>query len=116
MPKEDTVSKEQATNEEERKIPSLDELVALVQQPKIKLWQEKKKRIKIQTPEGRVITIPYDEEVYARLKQARFFVVQGKYDEARKVIRVARALFAEAHDDNGMQQVDKLIDSLARAA
>ncbi|MHA1653450.1 MAG: zinc-ribbon domain-containing protein [Candidatus Thorarchaeota archaeon] len=73
---------------------------------------------------GSVITIDsfeYPAEVYsamgeARLKQARFFVVQGKYDEARKVIRVARALFAEARDDNGIQQVDKLIDSLARAA
>ena len=65
------MSKRDAGNEEEKKIPSLEELIAIVQQPGIKLWQEKRRRIKIQTPEGRVITIPYDDEVYARLKQAR---------------------------------------------
>ncbi|MCF2138164.1 MAG: hypothetical protein K9W43_13115 [Candidatus Thorarchaeota archaeon] len=68
-----------------------------------------------------VDTFEYPPEVYAemgnsRLKQARFFVVQGKYEQARKVIRIARALFTRAHDEKGLEQSDKLIESLARSA
>ncbi len=63
----------------------------------------------------------YESEIYsqmgtARLKQARFFVVQGKYEEARNAIRIARALFSKANDSKGLEQADKLIESLARSA
>ncbi|MDF1541021.1 MAG: hypothetical protein P1Q69_19145 [Candidatus Thorarchaeota archaeon] len=61
----------------------------------------------------------YPREVYsamgaARIKQARFFVVQGKYDEAQKIVRIARAMFIKAGDDGGVAEINKLVDSLAR--
>ncbi|MHA1806846.1 MAG: hypothetical protein ACTSX2_04675 [Candidatus Thorarchaeota archaeon] len=67
-----------------------------------------------------VDTFEYPPEIYSgmgnsRLKQARFFVVQGKYEQARKVIRIARALFTRANDEKGLDQSDKLIESLARS-
>ncbi len=63
----------------------------------------------------------YPPEIYssmgqARLKQARFFVVQGKYEEARTVIRIARSLFDHANDAKGLEQADRLIESLARSS
>ena len=71
---------------------------------------------------GEVINVDkfeYPREIYsamgaARMKQARFFVVQGKYEEAQKIVRVARSLFMKAGDDGGIAEVSKLVDSLAR--
>jgi len=71
---------------------------------------------------GSVINIDmyeYPREVYsamgsARLGQARFLVVQGKYQQGREILRTARALFTKAGDANGITQVDRLMDSLAR--
>ncbi|NWF97052.1 MAG: zinc-ribbon domain-containing protein [Candidatus Thorarchaeota archaeon] len=61
----------------------------------------------------------YAPEIYsamgdARLKEARFMVVQGKYDEAQRIIRIAKALFSKSGDDSGLSMVQKLVDSLAR--
>lgn len=71
---------------------------------------------------GEVINIDmfeYPKEIYsamgaARIKQARFFVVQGKYDEAQKTVRIARSLYMKADDSAGLAEVSKLVDSLAR--
>jgi hypothetical protein len=62
----------------------------------------------------------YPVEIYsvmgeARLKQARFYVVQGKYEEAKRVISIARGLFTKADDDSGLAQADKLANSLERS-
>jgi len=62
----------------------------------------------------------YPSEVYsamgaARLKQARFLVVQGREDEARRVVRIARGLFVKANDENGLTETKRLIDSLAQS-
>jgi len=66
-----------------------------------------------------VDTFEYPLEVYsamgsARIKQARFFVVQGKYDEAQKIVRIARSMFIKAGDDAGVAEINKLVDSLAK--
>ncbi len=50
----------------------------------------------------------------ARLKQARFFVVQGQYNAATKALSIAKALFSRAGDANGLSQVQNLADSLSR--
>ncbi len=62
----------------------------------------------------------YPREIYsvmaeARLKQARFFVVQGKYEDAQRIIGIANALFEKAGDENGKAQADKLLRSLSRS-
>lgn len=67
-----------------------------------------------------VDSFEYPREIYsvmaeARLKQARFFVVQGKYDEAKRIIAIAVALFEKAEDENGKAQADKLLRSLSRS-
>ncbi len=72
---------------------------------------------------GTLITIDmfdYPPEVYsamgaARLKQARFLVVQGMNDIAAKELRIARALFEKAEDTNGIKETAQLVDSIARA-
>ncbi|MHA2386177.1 MAG: hypothetical protein ACXAEE_08210 [Candidatus Thorarchaeota archaeon] len=61
----------------------------------------------------------YPVEVYsamgaARLKQARFFVVQGKPDRANESLRLARTLYSKAGDETGLNETKKLVDSLAR--
>lgn len=61
----------------------------------------------------------YPREVYAamgaaRLKQARFFVVQGKGNDALRIIRMAYALYAKAGDDKGLDEVKKIIETLAK--
>ena len=58
----------------------------------------------------------YPKEVYsgmgaARLKQARFFVVQGKPDLAMDAVRRARAFY----DKKGLKEVLKLVESLAKS-
>jgi len=71
---------------------------------------------------GSVINVDmfeYPKEVYrgmgnARLKQARFLVVQGKYEDAQHVVRISRFLFMKAEDKNGLAEVGKLVDSLAK--
>ncbi len=71
---------------------------------------------------GSVINVDlfeYPKEVYgamggARLKQARFLVVQGKYEDARHVVRISRFLYMKAEDKNGLAEVGKLVDSLAK--
>jgi hypothetical protein len=71
---------------------------------------------------GKVINVDmfeYPLEVYskmgeARLKQARFFVVQGKPDDAMRAVRKARSLYEKADDKKGLKEVLKLVESLAR--
>ncbi len=71
---------------------------------------------------GKVINVDmfeYPKEVYskmgaARLKQARFFVVQGKPDLAMTAVRKARALYEKADDKKGLKDVLKLVESLAQ--
>ncbi|MHA2085962.1 MAG: hypothetical protein ACXAAP_15185 [Candidatus Thorarchaeota archaeon] len=50
----------------------------------------------------------------ARLKDARFFLVQGKYEEAQKIVRIARAFYVKANDNEGVAQVDQVVESIAR--
>ncbi len=62
----------------------------------------------------------YPSEVYsamghARLKQARFFVVQGKDDDAMRSVRIARFLFEKAKDKGGLKEVLRLVDSMAKS-
>ncbi|MHA1902604.1 MAG: zinc ribbon domain-containing protein [Candidatus Thorarchaeota archaeon] len=64
-------------------------------------------------------TFEYPKEVYsamgaARLKDARFFLVQGKYDEAQKIVRIARAFYVKAEDTEGVAQIDQVVESIAR--
>ena len=71
---------------------------------------------------GSVINVDmfeYPKEIYggmgnARLKQARFLVVQGKYEDAQHVVRISRFLFMKAEDKDGLTEVGKLVDSLAK--
>ena len=71
---------------------------------------------------GSVINVDmfeYPKEVYgvmgnARLKQARFLVVQGKYEDAQHIVRISRFLFMKAEDKDGLTEVGKLVDSLAK--
>ena len=71
---------------------------------------------------GKVINVDmfeYPLDVYskmgeARLKQARFFVVQGKPDDAMKAVRKARSLYEKADDKKGLKEVLKLVESLAK--
>jgi hypothetical protein len=73
---------------------------------------------------GKVISIDmfeYPAEVYsgmgeARLKQARYFVVQGNNDDAMKAVRKARSLYEKADDKKGLKDVLKLVESLARGS
>ena len=71
---------------------------------------------------GKTISVDmfeYPREVYsamaaARMKQARFFIVQGKGDEALRVVKIAYALYNKAGDKIGIQEIRKLIDTLAK--
>jgi hypothetical protein len=72
-------------------------------------------------PESRTDVTPdgfeYPAEVYsamgqARLKQARFFVVQAKYVDAKRVVDLARELFERAKDERGLKELEKLIGSI----
>jgi hypothetical protein len=71
---------------------------------------------------GKTISVDmfeYPKEVYsamaaARMKQARFFIVQGKGNEALRVVRIANALYTKAGDKIGVQEVRKLIETLAK--
>jgi hypothetical protein len=71
---------------------------------------------------GKVINVDmfdYPKDVYsnmgaARLKQARFFVVQGKPEMAMNSVRKARALYEKADDKKGLKEVLKLVESLAK--
>ena len=73
---------------------------------------------------GKVINVDmfdYPNDVYsrmgaARLKQARFFVVQGKPDEAMQAVRKARAFYEKADDKKGLKEVLKLVESLAKVS
>ncbi|TFG32078.1 zinc ribbon domain-containing protein [Candidatus Thorarchaeota archaeon] len=61
----------------------------------------------------------YPREVYsamgaARLKQARFFIVQGKGHDALRIIRMAHALYTKAGDNKGLSEVKKIIETLAK--
>jgi len=61
----------------------------------------------------------YPREIYsamgvARMKQARFFIVQGRYEEAQRIVRIARSLYLKADDTQGLAEFNKLVDSLAR--
>lgn len=71
---------------------------------------------------GKVINVDmfeYPSDVYsamgeARLKQARYFVVQGNKDDAMKAVRKARSLYEKADDKKGLKEVLKLVESLAK--
>lgn len=71
---------------------------------------------------GKVINVDmfeYPREVYsamaaARLKQTRFFIVQGKGNEALRIVRLAHALYSKAGDNNGLDEVKKIIENLAK--
>ncbi len=71
---------------------------------------------------GEVINIDmfeYPNHVYnsmaeARVKQVRFFIVQGKYENAIELVRIARALYKKTGDQKGLAEVDKMVDSLAK--
>ena len=71
---------------------------------------------------GKTITVDmfeYPKEVYsamasARLKQARFFIVQGKGNEALRIVRMANALYTKAGDNKGLEEVRKIIEALAK--
>ncbi|TFF67095.1 hypothetical protein EU520_01650 [Candidatus Thorarchaeota archaeon] len=73
---------------------------------------------------GEVISIDsfeYPPEIYsamghARLKQARFFVVQGKYSDANRIVMIARALFEMAEDEGGLKEVSRLVDSMMKSS
>jgi hypothetical protein len=73
---------------------------------------------------GKVINVDmfeYPKDVYskmgaARLKQARFFVVQGKPDLAMEAVRKARAFYEKGGDKKGLKEVLKLVESLAGAS
>ncbi|MBN2230972.1 MAG: zinc ribbon domain-containing protein [Candidatus Thorarchaeota archaeon] len=61
----------------------------------------------------------YPSEVYsamaaARMKQARFFIVQGKGEDALRIVRMANALYTKANDKIGLQEIRKLIETLAK--
>ncbi len=70
---------------------------------------------------GKTISVDmfeYPREVYsamaaARLKQARFFIVQGKGNEALRIVRMANALYSKAGDNKGLEEVRKIIETLA---
>lgn len=70
---------------------------------------------------GAVINIDnysYPREVYsamgaARLKQVRFFIVQGKYSHAQNIVRIARSLYLKAGDTAGVAEIDKIVETLA---
>jgi hypothetical protein len=71
---------------------------------------------------GKIINVDmfeYPREVYsamaaARLKQARFFIVQGKGNDALRIVRIAHALYTKAGDDIGVSEVKKIIQTLAK--
>ncbi|MHA1615518.1 MAG: hypothetical protein ACTSW7_02550 [Candidatus Thorarchaeota archaeon] len=71
---------------------------------------------------GKVINVDmfeYPREVYsamaaARLKQTRFFIVQGKGNEALRIVRLAYALYTKAGDNFGLDEVKKIIETLAK--
>jgi len=71
---------------------------------------------------GKIINVDmfeYPREVYsamaaARLKQARFFIVQGKGNDALRIVRIAHALYTKAGDDIGVNEVKKIIETLAK--
>ncbi len=71
---------------------------------------------------GKVINVDmfeYPREVYsamaaARLKQTRFFIVQGKGHEALRIVRLAHALYTKAGDNYGLDEVKKIIETLAK--
>ena len=73
---------------------------------------------------GKVINVDmfeYPREVYsamaaARLKQTRFFIVQGKGNEALRIVRLAHALYTKAGDNFGLDEVKKIIETLAKKA
>ncbi|MHA1577038.1 MAG: hypothetical protein ACTSU3_06725, partial [Candidatus Thorarchaeota archaeon] len=61
----------------------------------------------------------YPKEVYsamgtARLKQVRFFIVQGKYKHAQKIIRIARELYQKAGDTEGVTEIDRIMESIVQ--
>ncbi|MFQ5833156.1 MAG: hypothetical protein ACE5H4_10670 [Candidatus Thorarchaeota archaeon] len=61
----------------------------------------------------------YPAEVYsamgaARLKQARFMVVQGKSEETAQVLRIAIGMFLKANDETGLAETKRLVDSLTQ--
>lgn len=71
---------------------------------------------------GKVINVDmfeYPREVYsamaaARIKQTRFFIVQGKGHEALRIVRLAHALYSKAGDNHGLDEVKKIIETLAK--
>ncbi len=91
--------------------------------PKTTTIKENEVDLVIACPDcGKTINVDmfeYPKEVYrlmgeARLKQARFFIVQGKGKDALRIIRMAHALYTKAEDKIGLAEVKKLIETLAK--
>jgi adenylate kinase family enzyme len=67
-----------------------------------------------------IITIDgyeYPDEIYsamgqARLKQARYLIVQGKELDARNIVKIARVLFEKANDGDGLAQIEQIAANL----
>lgn len=68
-----------------------------------------------------IITIDdyeYPPEIYsamgnARMKQARYLIVQGRENDAITIAKIARVLFEKANDGDGLAQIEQLADSLS---
>ena len=60
----------------------------------------------------------YPAEIYsamgnARIKQARYLIVQGRENDAIGIAKIARVLFEKANDGDGLAQIEQLADSLS---
>jgi hypothetical protein len=60
----------------------------------------------------------YPPEIYsamgnARIKQARYLLVQGRENDAIGIAKIARVLFEKANDGDGLAQIEQLADSLS---
>lgn len=103
--------------------PDLDTSAGKVSTPKGRTFTPDDVDLVITCPDcGKTISVDmfeYPREVYsamasARLKQARFFIVQGKGHEALRIVRMANALYTKAGDNKGLEEVRKIIEALAK--
>ncbi|MFO7836453.1 MAG: hypothetical protein R6V83_07355 [Candidatus Thorarchaeota archaeon] len=107
--------------EEFNTVPEGEEIATDTSPPQKPITEEEGKHVTTCPECGNVFGVDdftYPDEVYrimgeARLKQARFFVVQGNDEKAQEILRIARSLFKKTEDEDGLKQVEKLVDSLA---
>jgi hypothetical protein len=60
----------------------------------------------------------YPPEIYsamaeARMKQAKYLIVQGRELDARKIVKIARILFEKADNGDGLIQLEQLMERLS---